>query len=568
MQLRDYQERIINAIYKWFGDNPEGNPVAVAPTGSGKSHLIAAFVYGALTQYPDTRVLMLTHVKELIEQNSEKMRQHWPGAPMGIYSASVGKRQLGEPITFGGVQSLRKRARQLGHIDLILVDECHLISHKDEGSYRSLIGELRAINPHLRVIGFTATPWRLGHGVITGEGTLFSALIECVTIEELIYKGHLAPLRSKSTAYQLDVSKVAKRGGDYIEKDLQDAVNTQDANARIADEIVARAGDRKHWLLFCAGVAHAEAMAAELIRRGISAACLTGAATKGEREKILAAYKAGEIQALTNVNVLTTGFDFTDIDLLACIRPTMSPTLYVQMVGRGMRPKSHTDHCLVLDFAGLVRTHGPVTAVQPPKKRGAKEGDAPVKVCDECDELVHISAKVCPSCGFVFPIPKKEENTTPYSDDIMGIDPVEMPCTSWRWRVHTSRNSGMKMLMVSYYGGYSDPIVSEYLTVLHGGYAEQKALRTLAHIVTMCGATLPDISEETLDEVVEALQASKPPTMIAYKADGKFYRVLQRSWDVRETAVAPVAQRTPRRSDFVAPDDLPHLRALLDKYGV
>ena len=184
--LRDYQQRAIDQLYAWFANGNKGNPCLVLPTGSGKSHIVAALCKDALQNWPDTRILMLTHVRELIEQNAEKMRLHWRGAPMGIYSAGLGRKQLGEPITFAGIQSIRKRASQVGHIDLCIIDECHLVSHKDEGGYRSFLAELKAINPALRVAGLTATPYRLGHGMITDKPALFDDLIEPVTIEELV----------------------------------------------------------------------------------------------------------------------------------------------------------------------------------------------------------------------------------------------------------------------------------------------------------------------------------------------------------------------------------------------
>lgn len=322
----------------------------VLPTGSGKSHIVAELCHGALMSWPETQILMLTHVKELIEQNAQKLRQHWPGAPMGIYSASIGKKQLGEPITFAGIQSMRDKASVIGHVDLIIIDECHLVSHKDEGGYRKLIGNLQAINPNLRVIGLTATPYRLGHGLITDKPALFDDLLESVTIEELIYKGFLAPLRSKITGIKFDLTGVHKRGGEFIESELQAAVDTDDKNQAVVDKVISLAGTRKAWLFFCAGVKHAQHIASVLQSRGIAAECVTGETPKKERERMLADFKAGRVQALTNANVLTTGFDYPDIDLIAMLRPTMSPALYVQMAGRGMRPKSHTDHCLVLSL--------------------------------------------------------------------------------------------------------------------------------------------------------------------------------------------------------------------------
>jgi DNA repair protein RadD len=115
--LRDYQTRAITQLYDWFRTNP-GNPCLVLPTGAGKSHIVAALCKDAVQNYPSTRILMLTHVKELIEQNAQKMRQHWANAPMGIYSASIGKKQI-DAITFAGIQSIRSKAQQLGHIDSV-----------------------------------------------------------------------------------------------------------------------------------------------------------------------------------------------------------------------------------------------------------------------------------------------------------------------------------------------------------------------------------------------------------------------------------------------------------------
>ena len=528
MKLRDYQQRAINQLYDWFRAGNEGNPCLVLPTGSGKSHIVAALCKDTLQNWPETRVLMLTHVKELIEQNAEKMRQHWPGAPMGIYSASIGKRQMGEPITFAGIQSVRNKADMLGHIDLVLIDECHLVNHNDEGGYRTLLADLQAINPALRVVGLTATPYRLGHGLITDAPAIFADLIEPVSIEELIFKGHLSKLRSKMTEAKLDVSGVKKRGGEYIEADLQRAVDTADQNDAVVREVIARAGDRKAWLFFCAGVSHAQHVAETLQEYGIVAECVTGATTKVERESILRRYKSGEIRALTNANVLTTGFDYPDIDLIAMLRPTMSPSLYVQMAGRGMRPKSHTDHCLVLDFAGVVETHGPITAVQPPKKSGSGNGEAPVKVCDECNELCPISARQCPACGFEFPAPAPKRFEL-HSDDIMGIESSEMVVTSWNWRKHVSKASGKEMLAVTYYGALSDKPITEYLPINHEGYAGQKALGVLVQMKDKSGAPNSDI--HSLEGISSAMNKGIPPAKINYKKDGKFYRVLTREWN-------------------------------------
>ena len=528
--LRPYQQRAIDDLYKWMGNN-KGNPCLVLPTGSGKSHIVAAFCKNAVQNWPDTKIMMLTHVKELIEQNAEKMRQHWPGAPMGIYSAGMRRKQLGEPITFAGIQSIWSKSSRVGHVDICIIDECHLVNHKAIGMYRAFLDALLLINPSMRVVGLTATPYRLGHGLITDKPAIFDDLLDPVTIEELIQKGFLAPLSSKITKTNYDLSGVHKRGGEFIESELQAAVDTDENNDAVIREVIALAGDRKSWLFFCTGVHHAHAIADSLRREGISAACVTGETPKVEREQILNDFKAGKIRALTNANVLTTGFDAPNIDLIAMLRPTMSASLYVQMAGRGMRLKEHTDHCLVLDFAGVVRTHGPIIAVTPPQRKGEEgrgAGEAPVKVCDNCDELVAISAKECPACGMAFPEPEKAILKL-HNDDIMGVYGTEMVVTEWLRRKHTSKTSGKDMLCVSYYGELSDPSVTEYLPVTHDGYAGQKAITQLVKIAQSAGATFDGVS--LLEDWAKRLNDAHPPIVITYKRDGKYHRVLRREWN-------------------------------------
>jgi len=529
--LREYQQRTIDMLYAWFEAGHHGNPCLVLPTGSGKSHIVAALCKDALQNWPETRILMLTHVKELIEQNAQKMHLHWPGAPLGIYSAGIGQRQLGEPITFAGIQSVRSRAQELGHVDLVVIDECHLVNHKDEGGYRKLLKELTDINPALRVVGLTATPYRLGHGYITDKPALFSALIEPVGLQELIYKGFLAPLRSKATKAVLDVSGVHKRGGDYIESELQAAVDVDQTNQEIAREILDRAGTRSSWIVFCAGVRHAEHMAEELQALGISAACVTGETPKKEREQMLTDFKSGKLRALTNANVLTTGFDHPDVDLIALLRPTMSPGLYVQMAGRGMRIKSHTDHCLVLDFAGVIASHGPITAVVPPRKPGEAPATIPAKKCPQCDELCHAAVHQCPHCGHQFPPPARPKLTL-RDDDIMGREGTDMSVSGWRWRKHVSSVSGKQMIQVTYYPkALNEKTIPEYFPILHDGYAGQKAAKEILMIMRAAGRYDDALVQDgSLDDIAAAMNASPAPSKIQYKQDGKFARVLSRSW--------------------------------------
>ena len=527
MKLREYQTRSLTMLYDWMEGN-SGNPCVSLPTGSGKSVVIAELCRQAITEWPETKILMLTRSKELIEQNYEKLRAIWPNAPVGIYSASVGRKELGDPITIAGPLSIIKKLDQIGHIDLLICDECHDISHKEQGSYRKIISKLLEINPNMRVIGYTASPYRLGHGYITDKPAIFDALIAPTSIEELIFKGYLSNLRSKLTATKLEVDGVHKRGGEYIEAELQAAVDTDDKNSRVVAEIIKLGAERKSWLIFCAGVAHANHIKDALNGQGIVAECVTGDTPSAERDRMLKEFKAGRIQALTNANVLTTGFDAPGIDLIAMLRPTMSPGLYVQMAGRGLRIAEGKTDCLVLDFAGVVEQHGPITAVIPPPKKGDKVGEAPVKVCDNCQEICHLSVRECPACGTPFPEPERPMLRL-HNLDIMGAEGMDMDVTSWTWRKHISRASGKEMLSLTYYGSLSDPPVTEYLAVTHDGYAGEKSRKLLFAIAYKAGVKL-DLWYTELHEIAQLLTEGCPPSAIEFRREGKFFTVLQRTW--------------------------------------
>lgn len=327
MILRPYQNAAREMLYEWMQNN-SGNVVVCLPTGAGKSICIADVCRDIIVNYTETRVLVLTHVKELIEQNYSKFCILCPDIDAGIFSAGIGRKEFNRRVTFAGIQSIHKHAEAFGAVDLIIVDECHLLHHEDVGIYRKFINQMTTLNPELRVVGYTATEYRLGHGLITDKPAIFDGIIKPASILELISGGYLSRLISKATPTKLKTDGVKKRGGEFIESELQKAVNRSDYNAGIVADVIARSEGRKAWLFFCSGVDHAHAIRDELRRQGVAAETVTGKTPKKERERLLDEYKSGRITALTNANVLTTGFDYPDIDLIALCRPTMSAGLY------------------------------------------------------------------------------------------------------------------------------------------------------------------------------------------------------------------------------------------------
>ena len=323
IELRDYQRAAIDALYAWFRAG-RGSPLVVAPTGSGKSVILAEFARSAVVAYPETRILIVTHVRELIAQNHAALIRLWPDAPAGIYSAGLGKRQLGRQVLVAGVQSIARRARELGHVDLVIVDEAHLVPRSSDTQYGRLFDGLRDTNPNLKVIGLTATPYRLDSGLLHGgENALFDGIAHDIPVGMLVERGHLAPLVSKRPAAAFDTAGLHRRMGEFVEREMMERISGDPTRAAVA-EIVELGRDRRSWIAFCISVEHARAVRDELREHGVTAETVTGETPGPERDRLLRAYRTGQVRALTSVGVLTTGFDAPATDLIAMLRPTAS----------------------------------------------------------------------------------------------------------------------------------------------------------------------------------------------------------------------------------------------------
>lgn len=487
IQLRDYQVKAIQDIYQYLMDN-DGNPVVVAPTGAGKSVLVATFISEMLRCDPQPRLLLLTHQKELIEQDYEKLKLLLPDADIGIYSASIGEKDASHQVTFASIQSIAKRTDL--QFDGILVDECHLINNKDEGQYQSFLKAMGC-----RVIGFTATPYRLGQGMLVEDGSLFTDYIETVGIAELQRMGYLSRLTTKATVEQLDVNGVGKSMGEFKQNELQAKVNVYTTNNAVTEEIAAsmRKYDRHHCMVFCSGVEHAYEIANLLNTKGISTVCVEGSMSKAEREQALEEFTSGRAEAITNCAVLTTGFDYPSVDCIAMLRPTLSPGLYSQILGRGLRIAPDKENCLVLDFAKNVERHGPITAVKPPKKHEKGQGVAPMKVCPDCLEVVPSQTRICPDCGHEFP--KFNPIFELYNGNVNGDEQKAHAIEKWTWVEGVGKNepnyTRWEVTMVGY--DESD-IIKEYILTdpRMSPFVRKKSIEKLFKYCTCLGLNWSD----------------------------------------------------------------------------
>ena len=212
MKLRPYQEEAIQALFDYLSNNP-GSPIISVATGGGKSIIQAQFIRRVLDSWPRERFLLLTHVKELLVQNAKYL----DGLDVGFYSAGLGKRQTGHTITIAGIQSVYKRAHEMGDIGIVFIDECHLVSKNGRTMYRRFLADLRKVCPSVRVIGMSATPYRLDSGsLIDGDNRIFNGIAYNVGIKDLIEQGYLAPLRTATTKTHVNTDDVVCEGGSLL----------------------------------------------------------------------------------------------------------------------------------------------------------------------------------------------------------------------------------------------------------------------------------------------------------------------------------------------------------------
>lgn len=521
--LRPYQQKAIDM----FNESHDAAPCLVLPTGAGKSVIIAFII----KSQENKRTLLLTHQKELIEQDVAKIESVMPDIGVGIYSASIGKKEIGYQVVAASIQSIHRYKGDDSelHFDLVIIDEAHLINNSKQGIYRKFLERLITINPELRILGLTATPYRLGQGMVT-DGDLFTSILEPVTVRELIREGFLARLTSKDTKKHFDLSKVAVRGGEFVESELQKAVCITDDSKELVREMIERAGDRKHWLIFCCGVEHAKQISSLLCDNGIAADYVIGSQDKKTRESIIDSFTSGRIRALCNAKVLTTGFDYPDIDCIALLQPTLSPGLYLQEIGRGLRLKSEGGNCLILDFAENVTRHGPVENVQPPAKRGNKKGVAPCKICPECAEILPASARTCSCCGYEFPLKDKVWELSQSSVTEEEVPQIKADVIAWSWDVRTSMKGNRQIVITYQTKAYTRRPICEYLQVTRNdwkGYQDQRKLDDILRHYDITWTPNEPLTDEKLCWCMSYM--APPPSMIIFE-DKKYPNVIFRSW--------------------------------------
>lgn len=387
-KLRDYQQKAVDKTIAFFRKKRDP-AVIVLPTGAGKSLVIAE-----LARVARGRVLVLAHVKELVEQNHEKFESY--GLDAGIYSAGLNKKDRDQKVIFGSIQSVANASEDFFEdFNIVIIDECHRVGLEQETQYAQVVKKLRDRNEGLCILGLTATPYRLGMGWIfnyshtgverTKEPRFFKQSVFELPLEYMIRNKYLTPpVKVDIPVTSYDFSEITESGRKYTVDEIEKILHKQ---RRLTPLIVknvvdiTETYDRQGVMLFSSTVSHAQEIL-EHLPEG-EAQIILGDTEHSERDKIIEEFKNRQIKYLVNVSVLTTGFDAPHVDVIAILRPTDSVSLYQQIIGRGLRLDPGKKDCFVLDYTGV--THDIYSPIISDKK--------------PTPESVSVQIP-CPQCGF------------------------------------------------------------------------------------------------------------------------------------------------------------------------
>ena len=554
-ELRPYQQAAEVSLFKYLFEE-KGNPLVVAPVAAGKSLMIANFIKKLHEYFPRVRVVKLTHVKELLQQNAAELWEQYPEVDMGFYCAGLGQKRLQNDVTFASIQSIHNKLGNFNRLpEIIVIDEAHLISHKDTTTYRKFIDAVISLNPNCRVIGFTGTPYRADTGRLDrGENKLFDAVCYEIGMDYMIEQGYWARPVCPAIATKMDTSGVGMRGGDYIEGQLQKAINTDEMNTACVKELIEKGDGRKKWLIFTAGVKHAEDVTEMLIAHGVTARCVHSKLPQAENDNNLRDHKAGEYTALVNVAKLTTGYNDPAIDLLCFMRPTRSPVLYVQMIGRGVRTdyadgydlstqkgrldaiaNSHKPDCMIVDFGGVVAELGAVDQINIKKeydgeKEPEEKGDAITKICPSCGTECFAAQRYCLNCGYCFI--KLNDNASNNAVVSSDIEPEWLNVIGMMQSRHQTPDSWQPSMKITY--STMQGAINEWVCFEHWkAEAGDKRRYGWDMAVKWHKNRLPDMAVPK--DIWDAKDIDYPePSRILVRPKGKYFEILDYDFNPKE----------------------------------
>mgnify|MGYP001588580884 CR=1 FL=1 len=569
--LRAYQQEAVDRTLNYFRKR-RSPAVIVLPTGAGKSLVIAE-----LAKIAKGRVLVLAHVKELVEQNHLKYESY--GLQAGIYSAGLNQKDSEQKVIFGSIQSVAKANDAFfGNFTLVVIDECHRVGLEPDSQYAKVIKQLKRNNPRICILGLTATPYRLGLGWIynvalrgemkTQELRFFKHCIYDLPLEYMIRNQYLTPpVKVDIPVTSYDFSELIDGGNAYTMAQLEEALHQQ---RRLTPLIIKNIIDitdsdqRQGVMIFSSTVKHAQEIMNHLPPG--KARLVVGTTELSERDQIVNDFKNKAFKYLVNVSVLTTGFDAAHVDVIAILRPTDSISLYQQIIGRGLRLDTDKKDCLVLDYTGMghsifspeigeKKTASESVAVQVPcpecafvndfwgivdesgniiehfgrKCRGGQVNPDTYeftpcdyrfryKICDQCSAQNDITARDCRSCGCMLIDPDTKLKQARLSKDahVLTPDSIEM--------LERVDKKGTPYLQVKYYD-YDAQFVAEmhYLN-------DPTSLKKFTINFLRSHMRTPELklNIRSVSDTVKIQSQLRMPSFVIARKQGKFWRVTEK----------------------------------------
>ena len=490
--LRPYQSDAVDSVYRHLREK-DTNPCVVIPTAGGKSLCIAQVAKDAVTKW-NGRVMILAHVKELVEQNAGKLKSICPELPVGVYSAGLDSRDTQQPVVVAGIQSVYNKIESFKPFDLVMIDEVHMVPPDGEGRYRTFLEAAKRVNPRVRLVGWTATPYRTQGGLICKPENLLNEVCYEIGVKELINRGYISNITARAGKVKANTEGLHIRAGEFVAEDVEKLMGDDGLVNSACREIVELTKDRQSCLIFCTSIAHCKKVAAQIAKfSGEECAVVTGDTPDLEREETIRRLRGETVKAdlfaekpplkyCCNVSVLTTGTDIPRLDTIALLRPTNSPGLLVQMVGRGFRlsPETGKTECLVLDYGRNIERHGPIDMIKV-KEPGQGGGGPLAKECPECRTIVNLPVMLCPTCGYQWPRKEPErkahEATAARAGILSGeVTTEKFPVKHTMYQVWEKRGAppdAPKTVRVTYDIDYLTHY-SEWLCPEHTGYARRK----------------------------------------------------------------------------------------------
>lgn len=519
--LRDYQRAAADAALTFHKYKNEP-AIIVIPTGGGKTHVIAEIARYYKEQ--GKRVAVIAHRKELLEQSGSKF-----DFDFGYYSASLGESDLESDIVIAGIQSIYNK--DFEPFDVIIVDECHRIPHNTEGQYWQFIKS----SPDAKIIGFTATPYRLKGGKLGWGEEIYN-----IPYEYLKEQGYLSKITNK-VKNSPDLSKIEIIAGDYKEDTLAEYMSSPELIELAVKNIIAYGAYRYSVIIFCVNKIHCNLLHDSMKVNGLQSMVITGDSSDKDRREAITDFKEGRLRYLINCQIFTEGFDAPCTDMIVMLRPTKSKALFEQMCGRGVRIFEGKEDCFLLDMAGNLEEHD---GYGNPYYEKSKKEVVPRKgrICPACEAFVQPKGKDCPECGYVFE--KIESKKVDHSfcanvdDDAVFSRIKSYNVTEVLYREHRSKSGNISIRVDYVVMGYKYGVISEYLSVYHeNDWVRNKAYKfyeSRGHKIAN------DTKEYDMDALLWHAERMNKPSVIKVDHSDKFPRIVEYEWNTNKQIPQPI----------------------------